>query len=387
MNMQIEWSYPTTVRVGQGAARRLAHACRDAGIKRPLIVTDKGISDSAMVREALAECGSKLETCGLFDEVKGNPTEGNVAAGVAVFREGGHDGVIAFGGGSPIDAGKAIAFVAGQKFPLWDYEDTNPDRGSKIDPAAIAPTIALPTTAGTGSEVGRASVITDEVARVKRTIMHPTMMPRIAILDPDLTADLPPHLAAATGADALTHCLESLCSTGYHPMSEIVAMDGARIIGENLVKAVSDRSDVAARQAMLVASAMGAVGFQRGLGGVHAIAQSLGAVYDKHHGLLNAILMPYVMKANEEAIGPSCAILARHLQLPKSTTAAVLDWVLHLREAVGIPNDLAAIGISDDEAELIGRMSFCDGCSNTNPVPHSAKRYAEIFRDAVRGRL
>lgn len=387
MTKQIEWNYPNIVRVGQGAARHLPQACRDAGMKRPLIVTDPGISDTAMVQEALAECRAELGTCGIFNEVKGNPTDNNVAAGVAMFREGDHDGVIAFGGGSPIDAGKAIAFVAGQKFPLWDYEDTNPERGSKIDRSAIAPTIALPTTAGTGSEVGRASVITDEAARVKRTIMHPTMMPRIAILDPDLTADLPPHLAAATGADALTHCIESLCSTGYHPMSEIVAMDGARIIGENLVRAVSDREDAAARQAMLVASAMGAVGFQRGLGGVHAIAQSLGAVYDKHHGLLNAILLPYVMKANEDAIGQSCERLARHLQLPQPTTAAVLDWVLHLREAVGIPNDLSAIGIPDDQAELIGRMSFCDGCSSTNPVPHSAARYAQIFRDAVRGRL
>ena len=270
---------------------------------------------------------------------------------------------------------------------MWDYEDTNPDRGSKIDVSAIAPTIAMPTTAGTGSEVGRASVITDEVGRVKRTIMHPTMMPKIAILDPDLTRDLPSHLAAATGADALTHCLESICSPNYHPMSEIVAMEGARIIGDNLVEAVSNPDAVQARQAMLVGSAMGALGFQRGLGGVHAIAQSLGAVYDKHHGLLNAVILPYVLKANESAIGECSAKLAHHLRLPNADFSGLMDWVLDLREQVKIPHSLAEIGVPDDEPELIGRMSFADGCADTNPIQHSAETYAEIFLNAHRGNL
>ncbi len=387
MTTHYEWNYPNTVRVGPGAARKLVDACRDAGISRPLLVTDPGISATAMVQEALADCRRLLDDCALFDAIKGNPTGENVADGIGVFREGGHDGVIAFGGGSPIDAGKAIAFAARQAYPLWHYEDTRPDRGGKIDRQAIAPTVALPTTAGTGSEVGRASVITDQAARLKRTIMHPSMMPKIAILDSDLTAGMPRALAAATGADALTHCLESLCSPIYHPMSESVALGGARLIADNLRKAVEDPDDAQARQAVLVGSAMGAVGFQRGLGGVHAIAQSLGAMYDKHHGLLNAIILPYVFKANEPAIGAAANMIARHLRLPKENFTGLLDWVLDLRASLDIPHALAEIGIPETDFALIGRMSQADGCADTNPIAHDAEAYAVIFLNAVRGVL
>jgi len=213
------------------------------------------------------------------------------------------------------------------------------------------------------------------------------MMPKIAILDPELTRDLPKDLAAATGADALTHCLESLCSPNYHPMSEVMAMHGAKIIAENLEDAVEDKKNEDARMAMLVGSAMGAVGFQRGLGGVHAIAQSLGAVYDKHHGLLNAIILPFVLKANESAIGPNMEHLGRHMQMADPSFTSVLDWTLSLREKVQIPEKLKDIGVPDDEAGLIGRMSFADGCSDTNPIQHSADTYSEIFLNSVHGRL
>jgi hypothetical protein len=245
--------------------------------------------------------------------------------------------------------------------------------------------VAVPTTAGTGSEVGRASVITDEQARVKRTILHLRMLPRVAILDAELTLGLPPQLTATTGADALTHCMEALCSPGYHPMAGAIAMEGIRLIRQHLPRAVADGSDLHARQQMLVASSMGAVAFQRGLGGVHAIAQSLGALYDMHHGLLNAVLLPYVLQANAQALAEPMARLGRHLELPQPGLPAVLDWLLQLREEIGIPHTLSALGIEETDADLVGQMAFEDGCSHTNPVRHSAARYAEIFRAAVRG--
>ncbi|WP_122860685.1 iron-containing alcohol dehydrogenase, partial [Pseudomonas viridiflava] len=255
----------------------------------------------------------------------------------------------------------------------------------RANPLGIAPVIALPTTAGTGSEVGRASVITDEQAQVKRTILHIRMMPRIAILDANLTLDLPTHLTAATGADALTHCMESWCSPVWHPMAEAVSVKGMQMIKAYLPRVVANGQDLEARQQMLVASSLGAAAFQRGLGGVHAIAQSLGALYDQHHGLLNAILLPYVLEANRSALLPQMDDLAVYLRLPKPGFSGVMDWVLSLREQIGIPHTLADIGIHDQDAELVGQMAFADGCSHTNPIRHSAEAYAAIFTRAVRG--
>lgn len=378
------WNYPTSIRVGAGRARELPAACKELGIRRPLLVTDPLVGQTLMVRQALADCREALGHCGFFDQVKGNPTGTNVAQGLAAYRAGDHDGVIAFGGGSALDAAKAVALMAGQDRPLWDFEDIG-DNHLRVRAEGVAPVIALPTTAGTGSEVGRASVITDEQARVKRTMLHLRMMPRIAFLDAELTRDLPPALTAATGADALTHCLEAYCSPVFHPMAAGIATEGMRLIRDHLAESVADGADMQARQQMLIASAMGAVAFQRGLGGVHAIAQTLGALYDHHHGLLNAILLPYVLKANEPALGEPMAHLARVLGLPGGGFAAVLDWVLALRERIGIAHSLGVIGISDEEADRVGRMSFQDGCSHTNPVRHTAAGYAGIFRQAVRG--
>ncbi|MBD8204364.1 iron-containing alcohol dehydrogenase [Pseudomonas viridiflava] len=379
-----DWHYPTSIRAGAGRAAELADACRVTGIKRPLLVTDRFLGSTDMIRSAVEDCRQQLGHCGLFDRVKGNPTGTNVADGLEAYKAGDHDGVIAFGGGSALDAAKAVALMSGQTLPLWDFEDIGQNH-LRANPLGIAPVIALPTTAGTGSEVGRASVITDEQAQVKRTILHIRMMPRIAILDANLTLDLPTHLTAATGADALTHCMESWCSPVWHPIAEAVSVKGMQMIKAYLPRVVADGQDLEARQQMLVASSLGAAAFQRGLGGVHAIAQSLGALYDQHHGLLNAILLPYVLDANRSALLQQMDDLAVYLRLPTSGFSGVMDWVLSLREQIGIPHTLAEIGIHDQDAELVGQMAFADGCSHTNPIRHSAEAYAAIFTRAVRG--
>ncbi|WP_122434678.1 iron-containing alcohol dehydrogenase [Pseudomonas viridiflava] len=379
-----DWHYPTSIRAGAGRAAELADACRVTGIQRPLLITDRFLGSTDMIRSAVEDCRQQLGHCGLFDRVKGNPTGTNVADGLEAYKAGDHDGVIAFGGGSALDAAKAVALMSGQTRPLWDFEDIGQNH-LRANPLGIAPVIALPTTAGTGSEVGRASVITDEHAQVKRTILHIRMMPRIAILDANLTLDLPTHLTAATGADALTHCMESWCSPAWHPMAEAVSVKGMQMIKAYLPRVVADGQDLEARQQMLVASSLGAAAFQRGLGGVHAIAQSLGALYDQHHGLLNAILLPYVLEANRSALLPQMDDLAVYLRLPTPGFSGVMDWVLSLREQIGIPHTLADIGIHDQDAELVGQMAFADGCSHTNPIRHSAEAYAGVFRRAVKG--
>ncbi|WP_109512940.1 iron-containing alcohol dehydrogenase [Pseudomonas ovata] len=378
------WHYPTSIRVGAGRARELADACRFSGIRRPLLITDRDLGASLMIQQALDDCRRELGHCALFDQVKGNPTGSNVAEGLAAYKAGDHDGVIAFGGGSALDAAKAVALMSGQQRPLWDFEDIG-DNHLRADPDGIAPLVALPTTAGTGSEVGRAAVITDEQARVKRTLLHLRMMPRVAILDARLTLSLPRHLTAATGMDALTHCLEAWCSPVWHPMAEAVALKGLQMLQQHLPRVVADGQDLEAREQMLVASSLGAAAFQRGLGGVHAIAQSLGALYDHHHGLLNAIVMPYVLLANESVLHRPMDELAHALRLPVLGFKGVLDWLLQLREDVGIPHTLAALGIDERDARLIGQMAFNDGCSHTNPVRHCAEGYQQIFSHAVRG--
>ncbi|RRV10714.1 iron-containing alcohol dehydrogenase [Pseudomonas sp. v388] len=379
-----DWNYPTAMRVGAGRAAELADACRSVGMQRPLLITDQWLGQSAMVGRALEDCRRALGSCGLFDNVKGNPTGSNVAHGLEAYKAGGHDGVIAFGGGSALDAAKAVALMSGQHRPLWDFEDIG-ENHRRVDPAGIAPVIALPTTAGTGSEVGRASVITDEAARVKRTILHSRMMPRIAILDAELTVDLPAHLTAATGVDALTHCLEAWCSPVWHPMAEAVAVKGLQMIKAHLPRAVADGRDIEARQQMLVASSLGAAAFQRGLGGVHAIAQSLGALYDLHHGLLNAVLLPYVLTANRPALVRQMDDLALFLRLPRPGFDGVMSWLLDLRERIGIPHTLGAIGLDASDAQRVGRMAYVDGCSHTNPIRHTAEMYSQIFCRAVQG--
>lgn len=378
------WNYPTNIIAGAGTIRQLADCCRDLGMGRPLLVTDPGLAALPMLQEVLADCRAGLLDAGLFSGVQGNPTGRNVSDGIAAFKADDHDGVIAFGGGSAIDAAKAIALMVGQSRPLWDFEDVG-DNYARVDESGMVPVVAVPTTAGTGSEVGRAALITDEEQQVKRIIFHPKMLPARVILDPELTRGLPPKITAATGMDALSHNLEAFCSPAYHPMAEGIALEGIRLIKIHLPRAVADGNDLAARMQMLVASSMGATAFQKGLGAMHALAHPLGALYDAHHGLLNAILMPYVLRANRPVIGERIARLAQYIGLEESSFDGFLTWVLALREQLGIPHTLAEIGIDTRQRERVGQMAIVDPTAASNPVSFTARDYADLFTRAVTG--
>ena len=380
------WNYPTSIKAGAGRIRELPEHCRALGMHKPLLVTDPGLASLSIVTDTLKLCKDAGMECGLFSHIKGNPTGQNVTDGVAAFHDGRHDGVIAFGGGSALDAAKAIALMTGQNRPLWDFVDEG-DNYLRVNVAGMAPVVAVPTTAGTGSEVGRASVIVDESTHTKRIIFHAHMLPATVILDPTLTTALPARLTAATGMDALSHNLEALCSPFYHPMATGIGMEGCHLIHQYLKRAVADGQDVEARTQMLVASSMGATAFQKGLGAIHALAHPLGAVYDAHHGTLCAILMPYVLKANEKPITATMAQLARYLDLPHGSFAALLDWVLGLRDSIHIPHTLREIGIPDDAVGKIGAMAIRDPSASTNPIPYTAAQYDGILRKAVEGAL
>ena len=380
------WNYPTAIRNGAGRSSELAQACREFGMSRPLLITDPGLADSAMLRKLLETCEQNGLAMPVFSGIKPNPTGVNVEAGVACYKAGQHDGVIAVGGGSALDAAKAVALMAGQNISIWDLEDVG-DNWLRADPSAIAPVIAIPTTAGTGSEVGRASVIVDESAKLKKIIFHPRMVPVLVFLDAELTTGLPPALTAATGMDALSHSLEALCSPVYHPMAEGIAMQGIYLVDRWLRTAYRDGANLEAREQMLVASCMGATAFQRGLGAMHALAHPLGAIYDAHHGLLNAILMPYVLNANRAVIGDAMERLGRNLLLAKQSVDGVIEWVLQLRQDLDIPTTLQHIGIDDSAAADIGAMAAADPSAGTNPSQFSSTEYAEILVNAVHGRL
>ncbi|MBL4906531.1 MAG: iron-containing alcohol dehydrogenase [Sneathiella sp.] len=380
------WNYPTAVRFGVGRANEIGAACKELGMSNPLLVTDPGLASLPMIGEAVSNCQAAGLKCAVFSDVKPNPIGENVDAGVAAYKAGCHDGVIAFGGGSGLDAAKAIALMVGQSGSVFDFVDEG-DNWTRVNVDAVAPVVAVPTTSGTGSEVGRASVITDAAHHVKKIIFHPTMLPAIVIADPALTAGLPAHITAATGMDALSHNLEAYCSPFYHPMAEGIAVEGIRLVKEYLPTAVAEGSDLVARAQMMVASTMGATAFQRGLGGMHALAHPLGALYDAHHGMLNAILMPYVLIHNRPAIEDRMERLAAFIGLEDASFEGFLKWVLDLRQEVGIPNDLGALDIDDSKAELVGKMATEDPSSGGNPTKLTAAEYTEIFLNAVKGDL
>jgi alcohol dehydrogenase class IV len=376
------WNYPTTIWAGPGRIAELAEACSRAGIKRPLIVTDEGLLSSPMINNAL----SALKHAALFGAVRGNPAASHVEAGLRAFRAGDHDGVVAFGGGSALDAGKVVAFMSGQTRPLWDFEDIG-DWWTRADPAGIAPVVAVPTTAGTGSEVGRAGVILNEETHQKKIIFHPQMMPRIVILDAELTVGLPRGVTAATGIDAFVHCFEAFCAPGFHPLADGVALEGMRLIHRFLPRACADGKDIEARAQMLAAASMGATAFQKGLGGVHAIAHPVGSWFNTHHGLTNAVILPYVMTYNRHAIAEKAEVIARVLDLPARGFDGFLAWVLGMRRELGIPHSLAEIGVSADNAAIIGSEAAIDPSAGGNPIPVSAAQLEHIFRAAVAGNI
>lgn len=377
------WNYPTAIRFGQGRIGELAASCRELGLARPLLVTDRFLATQPMVTAAIAACEVAGLAVALFSEVSGDPTGEQVAAGAAAVRTHRADGVIAFGGGSALDAGKAVAFVAGQTRPLWDFEDIG-DNWRRADEAAILPVIAVPTTSGTGSEVGRASVIKDEAGQVKRIIFHPRILPRIVIADPELTVGMPAGLTAAVGMDALSHNLEAYFSPGFHPFARGVAVEGARLVKDWLPTAVREPGNLEARANMLAAAHAGATAFQRGLGAMHALAHPLGALYGVHHGLLNAILMPYVVAANMPAIAPDAAMLARYLDLG-SRPQDLLEWILALRSEIGIPRTLAEAGVPTTDVERVAAMAVEDPSSGGNPIAFSAAEYAALLTRALAG--
>ncbi|WP_020593582.1 iron-containing alcohol dehydrogenase [Kiloniella laminariae] len=385
-NMKGNWNYPTTVRFGVGRIQEIAAVCKGLGMKNPLLITDPGLAALPMVTDIVARCKADGLGCGVFSEIKPNPIGKNVDDGVAFYKAGKHDGVIAFGGGSGLDAAKAVALMVGQDRPLWDFEDVG-DNWARADASKIAPIIAVPTTSGTGSEVGRASVITQEETHLKKIIFHPKMMPSVVIDDPELTVGLPAKLTAATGMDALSHNLEAFCAPGYHPMADGIAVEGIRLIQKSLVQAVQNGSDLVARSDMMIASSMGATAFQKGLGGMHALAHPLGGIYDAHHGMLNAVLMPYVLIANRSVIEERAGYLARCLDLETATFDAFLNWVLDLRSTLQIPNTLKEIGIDLDRADEIGVLATQDPSAGGNPIQFTAAEYATILCKAVQGDL
>ena len=380
------WNYPTKIRFGAGRISELADACRAVGIRRPLIVTDPGLKPLPMIMDAIGTLEHAGIACGLFADVHPNPIGEDVEKGLKVYRNGHHDGVIVFGGGSAMDAGKAIAFMSGQTRPIWDYEDRE-DWWSRADPAGIAPVIAIPTTAGTGSEVGRAAVIVDERDHTKKIIFHPKMLPVEVIADPELTIGLPAHITAATGMDALSHSLEAYCSPFYHPMAQGIALEGMRLCREWLPVAVKSGSNVDARAFMMTASSMGATAFQKGLGSMHAMSHPCSSLRGTHHGLTNAVVMPYVLLHNRSAIEERLAAAARYMGLTEPSFTGFVDWVLALREDVGIPNTLKDIGVDTDMIAEAAPMALEDPSTGGNPLPMTVGDYEMLYRNAIEGRL
>ena len=385
-SLKANWSYPTQVRFGPGRIAELPDALKATGIARPLLVTDPGLVDLPIVAKALAALKQANVPVAVFSKVDGNPTLANLNDGLAVFKAGGHDGVIAFGGGSAMDVGKTVAFMSGQTRPVFDFED-RADWWTRADPKGIAPIVAVPTTAGTGSEVGRAAVITDPADHTKKIIFHPLMLPRIVIADPELTLDLPAKITAWTGMDALSHCLESWCSPFFHPLGEGVALEGMRLVKEWLPVAVEDGRNINGRAFMMAASSMGAVAFQKGLGAMHAMSHPCSSLRGTHHGLTNGVVMPYVLARNLPAIGERLAALARYLDLPGQSADSVVDWTIDLRRRIGIAHTLKEIGVDGDVVAEAAPMAEHDPSNGGNPVPLAARDYELLYRNAISGTL
>jgi alcohol dehydrogenase class IV len=386
MNLRGNWNYPTSVKFGAGRISELAEHVKAVGMKRPLLVTDLFLAKQPMLKAALKQLKAAGVETAVFSDVKPNPVAANVEAGVKVLRDGGHDGVIAFGGGSPLDAGKVIAFMAGQKRPMWDFEDVG-DWWLRADPRGILPVIAVPTTAGTGSEVGRAGVITDEATHTKKVIFHPLMMPKVTICDPELTVGMPQVITVGTGMDAFAHCLEAYCGPFYHPLADGIALEGLRLVKENLPRAAADGADIEARAHMMSAAAMGATAFQKALGAIHSLSHPIGSLHNTHHGMTNAVFMPYVLLFNRKAISDKLTRVSAYLGLKRPGFTSFLDYTLKLREDLGVPHDLPGLGVKNPDIGLMARMAPLDPTAGGNPVPFTEKDAARLFEQAMAGTL
>jgi alcohol dehydrogenase class IV len=381
MTTSANWSFPTAIRFGAGRIAELPDACAAAGIRRPLLVTDQGMRNLPITSAALDRLRGAGLGVALFSDVQSNPTDKNLEAGILAFKAGGHDGVVAFGGGSGLDLGKLIAFQAGQTRPVWDFEDIG-DWWTRADAAAIRPIVAVPTTAGTGSEVGRASVLTNTAEHVKKVIFHPKILPSVVIADPELTSGMPPVITVGTGMDAFAHCLEAYCAPSYHPMCAGIALEGMRLVLDNLPIVHEDGANIEARGHMMSAAAMGAVAFQKGLGAIHALSHPVGALFNTHHGMTNAVVMPAVLTFNRPAIEAKIERLAAFLGIAGGFDG-FFDTVLGLCEQLGVPDRLGALGVTPDRIPEMAKMAPLDPTAGGNPVPLTEQAATGLFAQVI----
>ena len=384
---KFNWNYPTEMWVGENRINDLSLACKILEIKKPLLVTDKGLAKSKITLNVIELLRKKNIEIEVFSGVVGNPTGNNVNEGVDLFKKKKCDGVIAFGGGSGLDVGKAIAFMSGQNLSLWDFEDVG-DNWKKANSKKVAPIIAVPTTAGTGSETGRASVILDEDIGVKKIIFHPKFLPSIVILDPTLTIDLPSDITAATGMDALAHNLEAYCANGYHPMADGIALEGMKLINQSLLIAFKDGSNIQARMNMLTAASMGSTAFQKGLGAIHSLSHPVNALNNIHHGLSNAIFMPYVLTFNKDTIENKIINICKYLELKDQSFEGFINWILDLRLKLNLPHKLSEVIKKEDlDIEKLSKMALDDPSTSTNPKKMSIDHMKDLYEHSMTGEL
>ncbi|WP_440647541.1 iron-containing alcohol dehydrogenase [Candidatus Pelagibacter sp. HIMB1521] len=382
----MSWNYPTTIWFGAGKIEDLANACLNLKIKSPLFVTDKDLLNLSMTSKVIENLKNDFDNLNVFSKFSGNPTGKNVMEGVSLYIEKNCDGVIAFGGGSALDVGKGIAFMCGQKRPIWDFEDIG-DYWTRADGNKISPIIAVPTTAGTGSETGRASAIINEETGIKKIIFHPKILPSIVILDPNLTKDLPPRITAATGMDALAHNLEAFCAPGFHPMADGIALEGMRLIKNSLIEVYKNGKNIEARSEMLAASSMGSTAFQKGLGAIHSLSHPINAQFDVHHGLSNAIFMPYVLTFNKSVIENRIKSICNYLNL-NSTFENFLEWILNLRKELNIPHKLSDVmDCNEIDLEKLSLMAFEDPSTGGNPKKITQDDLKEMYKKSISGEL
>jgi len=377
----MNWNYPTNVWFGVDRSKEIQKACDTLGIKNPLIVTDPGLLQTSIIDEINSDLSSNTQ---IYSDVQGNPTGSNVTNGVKVFLEGSHDGVIAIGGGSGMDAGKGIAFLAHQSRPLWDFEDIG-DWWTRADSSVIKPIIAIPTTAGTGSEVGRAAVFLNEENHKKKIIFHPKMLPQIAILDPSLTLNLPKSITAGTGMDALAHCIEAYSSPFYHPMAEGTALEGLRLVKENIQEVYHNGNNVEARSHMLVASMMGAAAFQKGLGAIHSVTHPVNSLYKTHHGTTNGTVMPFVLNYNRSTIEDKFTRLANFLDI-KNGFEGIVDWIIELKKDMEIPETLKDMGVNEGDEIKLAPLAQEDPSTGANPLEMTVERFQELILNCISGK-
>ncbi len=377
----MNWNYPTNVWFGVDRSKEIQKACDTLGIKNPLIVTDPGLLQTSIIDEINSSLSSNTQ---IYSDVQGNPTGSNVTNGVKVFLEGNHDGVIAIGGGSGMDAGKGIAFLAHQSRPLWDFEDIG-DWWTRADSSVIKPIIAIPTTAGTGSEVGRAAVFLNEENHKKKIIFHPKMLPQIAILDPSLTLNLPKSITAGTGMDALAHCIEAYSSPFYHPMAEGTALEGLRLVKENIQEVYHNGNNVEARSHMLVASMMGAAAFQKGLGAIHSVTHPVNSLYKTHHGTTNGTVMPFVLNYNRSTIEEKFTRLANFLDI-KNGFEGIVDWIIELKKDMEIPETLKDMGVNEGDEIKLAPLAQEDPSTGANPLEMTVERFQELILNCISGK-